>query len=175
MENDEFAEFYASSKDRCLRAAVASGLSRASAEDAVAEAFARAFARWPTVRETTSPAAWVVRTAINADISWWRRRRRETAVGILPEADVGPPGHAPPDAHAATRLDAMAAIRDLPERQREVVVLRDVLDLDTAATAAVLGVAPGTVTAHLHRAHQTLRAALLAPTDTPTTPERATR
>ena len=162
MDDDDFAEFYASCKDRCLRAAVASGMTQAAAEEAVAEAFARAYASWPTVRGHASPAAWVVRVAINADISWWRRRRRETTVV---DGDLDGLAHAPSGAREEV-LDAMEAVRRLPARQREVVVLRHLLDLDTATTAAVLGIAEGTVTAHLHRAHTTLRAGLAA-SDTP--------
>jgi RNA polymerase sigma factor (sigma-70 family) len=50
-----------------------------------------------------------------------------------------------------------AAVRRLPPRQREVITLRIFFDLDTEATAKLLGVAPGTVGAHLHRALATLR------------------
>jgi RNA polymerase sigma-70 factor (sigma-E family) len=157
MAEDEFAEFYASCKDRCLRAAVASGMSPAAAEDAVAEAFARAFASWSTVRGHDAPAAWVVRTALNADISWWRRRRRETTTADQDHLELL---RTDPAGATEAVLDAMDAIRRLPARQRDVVVLRHLLDLDTATTAAVLGIAPGTVTAHLHRAHLFLRAAL---------------
>jgi RNA polymerase sigma-70 factor (ECF subfamily) len=56
----------------------------------------------------------------------------------------------------------MAALRRLPERQRQVIALRLFLDLDTAGTAEVLGIAPGTVTAHLARAVATLRGELAA-------------
>ncbi|SDK70863.1 RNA polymerase sigma-70 factor, ECF subfamily [Nocardioides sp. YR527] len=148
---DEFGAFYASHKDRCLRAAVASGIDPGRAEDAVAEAFARAWAQWRTVRNHRSPAAWVVRTAVNADISWWRKRRRE----------VGPPDDVRsehPDLDG--RHDLIAAIRRLPKRQREVVALRYILDLDTVTTSVALDISPGTVSAHLHHALATLRAAL---------------
>ncbi|MFG1833883.1 sigma factor-like helix-turn-helix DNA-binding protein [Micromonospora chersina] len=56
----------------------------------------------------------------------------------------------------------MAALRQLPVRQREVVALRVFLDLDARATAEVLGIAAGTVAAHLSRAVASLRG-LLAP------------
>jgi RNA polymerase sigma-70 factor (ECF subfamily) len=49
----------------------------------------------------------------------------------------------------------------LPRRQREVIALRVFLDLDTRQTARVLGIAEGTVTAHLARAIATLRAELV--------------
>jgi DNA-directed RNA polymerase specialized sigma24 family protein len=51
----------------------------------------------------------------------------------------------------------MAALYRLSARQRDVIVLRVLLDLDTHSTAAVLGIAPGTVTAHLSRAADALQ------------------
>ncbi len=151
VTSEEFSEFYAANKDRCLRAAVASGLQPAAAEEAVAEAFARAWASWPKVRRLDHPRAWVVRTAVNADISWWRRRRREVVAPVLPDA------HTEDRAHPT---DLVAAIRALPPRQREVVVLRYLLDLDTAATADWLDISPGTVRATLHHALAALRGRL---------------
>jgi DNA-directed RNA polymerase specialized sigma24 family protein len=60
---------------------------------------------------------------------------------------------------AERRYLAVAApsLLRLPARQRQVVALRLFLDLDTAGTAQVLGIAPGTVQAHLGRALATLR------------------
>ena len=155
MSNLEFAEFYATNKDRCLRAAVASGMRPAEAEDAVAEAFARAWASWHKVRKAQSPAAWVVRTAVNANISWWRKRRHETTTTDAPNEQ--------PATEIAGSTDLVAAVRRLPPRQREVVVLRYLLDLDTATTARSLGIAPGTVAAHLHHAIAALREQLGQP------------
>lgn len=148
VDRDEFAAFYAANKDRCLRAARAGGMGPDQAEEAVAEAFARAWARWRTVRTHHAPVAWVLRTAVNADISWWRKRRREVFTDTAPETVVAP--------HEGS-ADLVAAIGRLPPRQREVVVLRYLLDLDTATTAAELGLATGTVTAHLHHALLALR------------------
>jgi DNA-directed RNA polymerase specialized sigma24 family protein len=51
----------------------------------------------------------------------------------------------------------MAALNRLSPRQREVIVLRILLDLDTDSTAAFLRIAPGTVTAHLARAADALQ------------------
>jgi RNA polymerase sigma-70 factor (sigma-E family) len=148
VRRDEFAAFYAANKDRCLRAAVAGGMRSDLAEEAVAEAFARAWARWGTVRTHRSPAAWVLRTAVNADISWWRKRRREVFSETTTDGAVVQ--HEGP-------VELVEAISHLPPRQREVVVLRYLLDLDTATTAAQLGIATGTVTAHLHHALAALR------------------
>ena len=165
-DSASFAEFYESSLDACLRAVYASVGDRELAEDLVAEAFARAWARWRTVSRHAAPRAWVVRTALNARVSWWRHRHREVAA--IPGAAVlagsaalnggdgaGRPGDGGPDAVVDRTL--MAAVLRLPERQRQVIALRVFLDLDTAGTARALGIAPGTVTAHLARATAALR------------------
>jgi RNA polymerase sigma-70 factor (ECF subfamily) len=147
---ESFAEFYAARKDPCLRAVVAAGTDRGAAEEAVAEAFARAWAAWPKVSRHPSPSAWVVRVALNHHVSRWRRTRREVAL----TADVGTP--LVPD--RTERDDLLRAVAALPDRQRQVIALRVFLDLDTRQTAEALGLSPGTVTAHLHRALTALRA-----------------
>jgi len=163
----EFAEFYETSRDVCLRAVTACVVDRPMAEDLVAEAFARAWTSWRQVRQHPAPKAWVVRTALNARVSWWRRHRRE-----VPLADHDPASASDP----SEMVDAVliAALRRLPARQREVVALRVLLDLDTETTAEVLGIAPGTVTAHLSRAVAALRRCALNSKTHPTTME-ATR
>ena len=161
VRDDGFAEFYAATRHRCLRAAIATGMSPVAAEDAVAEAYARAFASWSKVRQLDAPIAWVMRTAMNQHISWWRRRRKEAVSLDAGDLESGrDAGSADEGGSDESALDAVAAIRRLPPRQRDVVVLRYLLDLDTATTASVLAIAPGTVTAHLHRALATLRSEL---------------
>ena len=126
-----------------------------TAQELVAEAFARAWASWRTVSRHPAPAAWVVRTALNVNISRWRRRRRE-----VPLSGLGTLAELPAIDQAADNLvdpRIMTALMRLPARQRQVVALRLVLDLDTSRTAEVLGIAPGTVQAHMGRALATLR------------------
>jgi RNA polymerase sigma factor (sigma-70 family) len=150
-----FDEFFAASWDPCLRAVAATTGNMMLAEDQTAEAFARAWASWRTVSRHPAPKAWVVRTALNAGVSRWRRRRREVSVpDPARAADLPAAGGA-----AADQVDPqiMAALMRLPARQREVVALRLILDLDTARTAEVLGIAPGTVMAHMGRAMAALR------------------
>jgi RNA polymerase sigma-70 factor (sigma-E family) len=152
VSNDEkgFAEFFQESWDPCLRAVAASTGDVLLAEDQVAEAFARAWVSWRKVSCHPAPRAWVVRTALNAGASWWRRRAREVP---LADHDVAAPGS------LKTALDSVVlrALRRLPERQREVIVLRVFLDLDIETTARELAIAPGTVRAHLSRAVTALR------------------
>ena len=159
QDDAEFADFFAASWDPCLRAVAASTGNMTLAEDQTAEAFARAWASWRKVRRHPAPRAWVVRTALNAGASWWRRCRKETA---LTSHDV-----AAADS-AGTGLDTavLTALRRLPARQREVIVLRVLLDLDIDATARQLGLAQGTVRAHLSRAMTALRHELAPATTT---------
>ncbi len=146
----EFEEFYAAARDDCLRVVLISVGDRDLAEDLVAEAFTRAWMSWPKVRKHPSPRAWVVRTSLNVRVSWWRRRRREVA---LAGHDIAA------DASRYPGLDSslVTALRRLPSRQREVIVLRLLLDLDTATTAQTLGMPAGTVASHLHRGLAALR------------------
>jgi len=166
--HEDFASFYHETRDRCLRAVYTSTGDVHRAEDLVAEAYARALARWPRVSRHPAPAAWIVRTALNLHVSWWRRRRQEYAIGLPQDAvdQFDAAARASPGyGIAAGSLDGAAmpdpalltALRSLPRRQREVVVLRVLLDLDTAATARELGLAQGTVKVHLSRALAVLR------------------
>lgn len=158
-----FAEFFTASWEPCLRAVAASTGNLTLAEDQVAEAFARAWADWPQVSRHPAPAAWVVRTALNAGASWWRRRRKETPLAGQDVTAITSLG---------TGLDTsvLTALRRLPGRQREVLVLRVFLDLDIDTTARQLGIAPGTVRAHLSRATATLRHELTPATTTEVEP-----
>jgi RNA polymerase sigma-70 factor (ECF subfamily) len=152
VEDDQaaFAAFYEQSRDPCLQALMAVVADRRVAEELAAEAFSRAWAGWRQVSRHPAPRAWVVRTALNTRVSWWRRRRSE-----VPWADDEAPAAA--DGCAPFDEALLATLRQLPVRQREVVALRVLLDLDTETTARVLGIAPGTVTAHLSRALAALR------------------
>lgn len=157
----EFEEFYQASRDVCLKAVLASVGDRQLAEDLVAESFTRAWMSWHSVSRHPAPRAWIVRAALNTRVSWWRRRRREVVLDG---------GHEIADTTAGDpALDSalLAALRRLPQRQREVIVFRVFLDLDTKTTAEVLGIAPGTVTAHLSRAVSTLRDHLISADNNP--------
>lgn len=145
-----FVAFYEASRGPCLRAVCAVVGDRRLAEDLVAEGFARAWASWPKVRTHPAPRAWVLRTALNLRVSWWRRRHREIPL-------TGADGVSAPASGEGIDPGILAALNRLSGRQREVIVLRVLLDLDTHDTASVLGIAPGTVTAHLSRAAEALQ------------------
>jgi RNA polymerase sigma-70 factor (ECF subfamily) len=147
----DFAEFFAETRDGAFRTMLAATGNRHGAEDAIAEAYARAYANWSTVASHPNPTAWVLRTALNAHRSAWRRQRREVLAASLPESATGE--HVEPGVDMAVRM----AVRALPTRQREVVALRLVADLSAEETAGLLGLSSATVHVHLHRALATLR------------------
>jgi RNA polymerase sigma-70 factor (sigma-E family) len=152
---EEFTAFYRQFRARCLRAVYASTGDRQVAEDLVSEGFARAWASWRKVGRHPAPQAWVVRTALNVHVSRWRRHRREVAWNAVDVPD-GLDVMSAADGESAV----FAALRSLPVRQRQVLAMRILLDLDVDTTARTLGIAPGTVKAHLSRGIATLRARL---------------
>jgi DNA-directed RNA polymerase specialized sigma24 family protein len=97
-----------------------------------AEAFTRAWMSWGKVRRHAAPRAWVVRTALNLGVSWWRRRHREVPLADHDAAAVAGPGDGGDPA-------LMAVLRRLPTRQREVLALRIFLDLDTPSGTPIRG------------------------------------
>lgn len=118
-----------------------------AAEDVAAEALARSFADWDRVRVLTRPDAWVVRVASNIAIDSLRRRRPRMERAIA----------ADPQEIAVSRISLGQALKSLPKRQREVVVLRHLAGLSEAEVAQVLGISPGAVKSHGHRALIALR------------------
>ena len=152
----EFADFYAAARDDCLQIVLVTVGDRQLAEDLVAEAFTRAWASWRVVRGHPAPRAWIVRTALNLSVSWWRRRKREVALG---DSDLVAPG----SDESGPDDELLVAVRRLPVRQQQVIILRVFFGLDTQATGQAIGIAPGTVGVHLHRALATLRAQMPCP------------
>lgn len=150
QHQQEFAEFYASARDNCLRIVLISVGDRQLAEDLVADAFTKAWLAWRKVRQHPARQAWIVRTALNAHVSWWRRHRREEPLASHDKTS----GTAQ---HGGLDSSLVAALRRLPVQQRQVIALRILLDLDTATTAQMLGMRSGTVSSHLHRGLAALR------------------
>lgn len=121
----------------------------AQAEDAVQEAFHRAYARWRRVGRYGAPEAWIRRVAVNRarDLarSDERRRRRE--------ARVAPPNAiCDPEPHPEI-ADALAL---LPLRQRTAIVLHYLDGLAVRDVAGAMGITEGAVKFHLNRGRAAL-------------------
>jgi RNA polymerase sigma-70 factor (sigma-E family) len=122
---------------------------RADAEEIVQEAFARTWARGPDLAGAPEATAYVQRAVVNLARDTVRRR------SVIRRLPVPAAGNAPA-ADGGVILDedqrrVTAAVRALPRRQRECVVLRYLLECSTAETARALGIAQGSVKSHLSR------------------------
>jgi RNA polymerase sigma-70 factor (sigma-E family) len=118
----------------------------ATAEDVVQDAFERLHRGWRGLRQPSSGLAYVRSSVLNGCRSV--HRRAAVARKHVPRL-VEPPGARGEDAAsaAADRGEMAAALRQLPRRQREVLVLRYYLDLDVDEIAGTLRISPSAVRA----------------------------
>ena len=149
--SEAFALFFKNNSGPVFRALLAGTLNRAAAEDATAEAFARAFAHWDTVGVHPNPRAWVLRVAWNCYRSSWRKWESRWSAD-LPEPTPIPEPWVDPD--------LVAAIRGLPQGQREMIVFVALGELTPTQVARVLGKSAGTVRSLLFHARVALHRAL---------------
>ena len=155
-ESVEFDDFYAREYGRVVALAYALTGDRGAAEDAAQDGFMAAHRDWDRIGRYDAPGAWVRRVVVNRCRSRFRRRGRElTALARVAAAK--------PDSAEASYEESEGfwrAVRALPPKLARCVVLHYVDDLDAAAIADVLGIAPSTVRVHLHRARQALAKSL---------------
>jgi RNA polymerase sigma-70 factor (ECF subfamily) len=169
MRVDEIAirEFLHTRYPRLVAAVALVCGSRPAAEDAVQEALLRAWERSEKGEEIESLNAWVTTVSLNVARSGLRRvmaeRRARSRLGRDFEPET-----------SGDRIDVERALARLPRRQREAVVLRYYLQMDTRGVAEVLGVHEGTVKSTLSRARTALAGAL-GETDTEEANDRGSR
>ena len=147
-----FDEVYAHDRRRVLASVFALCGSAAAAEEITQEAFLRAYTHWGRISSHDRPDLWVRRVAINLATSAFRRRAAErralerarggaaTVVGEL----------------SGSTTEVWVAVRALPRRQAQAVVLVYVDDRTAEEAGHVMGIAPATVRVLLHRARARL-------------------
>lgn len=145
--DDDFDDVFRSLYPGALRVALRILREPADAEDAVAEAFARALMRWRRVAALPYRDAWILSVTANVSIDIARHRRRNPSMEQLRSEE--------PD--VVDRLMLVEALRALPRRQREVVVLRYLAGLSVIDVGAYLSIAPSSVKEHASRAMTALR------------------
>ena len=149
LADSDFEAWYRREQPCLVRAlAVISG-DRDIAADLVDEAFSRALAHWNRVSQMESPGGWVRVVALNLMRRSMRRRALEQRV-LRMGSRAAEPEPAIPD------TELWAAVRALPARQREVVVLRYVADCTESETAVALGISVGAASASLVKARRRL-------------------
>jgi RNA polymerase sigma-70 factor (sigma-E family) len=147
---EEFDDFYAGSSRQVLGQVYAMVGNRAEAEDAVAEAYLRAWDRWNRVRDCDCPEAWVRRVAYRIAVSAWRKavnRVRAHHRGLTEEhVDAISPDH----------VALVQALRRISADQRRVIVLHHIVGLSVAEIAAETGTSANTVKTRLARGRRAL-------------------
>lgn len=170
MDADTESEFTAFVRQRghsLLRTAYALCVNQHDAEDLVQNALAKTSMRWSGIN---GDAEHYVRRAMYRDFvsAWrWRRTRPEVSFADVPQT----PDASQHDEQTVTRMTLRAALRELPPRQRAVIVLRYLEDMSEREVAEALGCAVGTVASQASRALARLRAGYVASDLSPSTEE----
>jgi RNA polymerase sigma-70 factor, ECF subfamily len=147
VDDAEIRGFLARDYPRLVNAVALASGSYPAAEDAVQEALIRAWIRSERGEGVESLPAWVAAVALNLTRSGRRRTMAERRARRR-SAERSVVAAAPSEEH----MDVAWALEGLPRRQREVAVLRYLLEMSTAEVAAALGIAEGTVKSSLARA-----------------------
>jgi RNA polymerase sigma-70 factor, ECF subfamily len=160
VADDSFDAFYRASRQRVFDAVYAMSGNAAEAQDAVHEAYARAWQRWSKVGDYGNPEAWVRTVARRIAVSRWRKTRNRLAAHRRHGEPPPVPG---PDADSVALMTALA---QLPEAQRVAIVLHYLVGLPVAQVAVETGAPEGTVKARLARGRRALAGLLQDPEDT---------
>lgn len=140
------------------------------AQDAVQEAFIKAFRAIGTFEERAQLHTWLHRIVVNTALMKLRSQRRrpeESIDDLLPTFQAD--GHQTTESHEwsdallerkETAAMVRHAIAQLPDQYRVVLMLRDIEERDTLETATALGTTTTVVKVRLHRARQALRTLL---------------
>lgn len=152
----DFVAFYHARSRSLRRTAYAMCGDWALSDDLVQHTFTRLYTHWPRIKDD-KPDGYARRTLVNHLLNGRRARKRESLTEVVPSSPSEPTG-------VEDRLDLLAAVRQLPPRQRAIVILRFLDDLSVADTAETLGMAEGTVKSQTARALDSLRTRLGAST-----------
>jgi RNA polymerase sigma-70 factor (sigma-E family) len=148
---DRLTALYEAHADGFLRLAVVMLGDPAAAEDVVQDAFCGLYRRWRYLDDPAKALAYVRSAVLNGCRSHLRARTRAQR-----RATFGSAGHtasAEDDALVAVEhREVLTALRGLPARQREALVLRFYLDLSEPDIAAAMGISQGTVKSTTSRA-----------------------
>ncbi|WBC16727.1 sigma factor-like helix-turn-helix DNA-binding protein [Micromonospora sp. WMMA1998] len=150
----EFTEFYLATYRRLVGQLFVLTGNRHDAEELAQEAFSRALPRWTKISGYDAPEAWVRRVAFNLAFS----RRRKALRGAAALLRLG--GDRFHDGDSSDGVAVAEALRAVPVRHRQALVLHYVVDLSVREVAVELGVPENTVKTWLRRGRQQLHAAL---------------
>ncbi|GCE01297.1 RNA polymerase sigma factor [Embleya hyalina] len=147
----EFDAFYLAGSQRMTGVIYALTGNLADAEDAVQEAYSRAWGRWAALTAAGDPTGWVRVVARRIAVGNWRRARNRMRAHFR----HGEP--APTPAISPDHVALVAALRKLSAGRREAIVLFHLCDLTGAEAAAELGISEGALRTRLTRAREDLQ------------------
>ena len=145
----DFSAWYVATYPRVRRTLTLAVGDAELADEATAEAFARALERWAQVRRADAPHAWVHTVGLNLVRSTLRRRGLERRWLARQRVEHFP---APPEPDGPL----WQAVAALPDRQRTAVALRYVADLTEQQVGDVMGISRGAVASTLSAARASL-------------------
>ena len=155
---DDLARLFDSQHRRVYMVALRIVRDPAVADEVVQETFLNAWLSWSSFRGECSRETWVYAIGVRCAL---KALRRELRIHTVPESDAMIEKRvAATCVPVETSIDMERAIARLPPRARAVFVLRDVEGFSVGEVAALLGMAPGTVKAHLFNARKRLAAQL---------------
>jgi RNA polymerase sigma-70 factor (sigma-E family) len=156
--DEAVTEFYRTHYAGLVRLAAMLLRDPGAAEEIVQDAFVAMHGSWSRLRDPDKAVAYLRRAVVNRSRSSLRHRVVVAKYLPAPPPDVA---SAESTAIAATeRTEVLAALRGLPRRQRETLVLRYYLDLSEAQIAETLGISQGAVKSHAFRGLAALRTLL---------------
>jgi RNA polymerase sigma-70 factor (sigma-E family) len=161
-DREGLADLYRRSAPGAVRLAYLLTGDRAIAEDLAQDAFVRVAGRLAHLRHHEAFDAYLRRTVVNLSKNHFRRRAIERAYLTRERAQDPSPSH---DRGVVERQAMLAALQDLPHRQRSAIVLRFYEDLPEDAVADILRCRPATVRSLVFRGVQALRSEMGRTTD----------
>lgn len=127
-------------------------------DDAMQDAYVRAYRGLGTFRQDAHLGSWLYRIVYNACIDELRRSKRRPDPVDVTDAHWDRPAEGLGPERTVTNADAARrALASLPDDQRVTVVMVDGEGLDNQTAARLLDVAAGTVASRLSRARATMR------------------
>ena len=135
----------------------------AAAEDVVQDSFVAMHGSWRRLRDADKALAYLRQAVINRARSRLRHLKvvdRKTPALAPDRTNAWVPSAEQGAMHAFERQQVMTALRGLPARQREVIVLRYYGDLSEAQIAEAMGISQGAVKSHASRGINALRQSL---------------
>jgi RNA polymerase sigma-70 factor (ECF subfamily) len=147
---DDFDEFYAATSRRLVGQLFAMTGDLREAEDAVQEAYIRAWQRWPRIQGYNDREAWIRTVAYRISVNSWSKARNRLAAHFRAGRHAEQPELSPDS------LTLVGALRKIPEAQRRAIVLHHLAGLSIEEIAAETGASAGTVKSRLARGRKAL-------------------